>query len=110
MIIYCTIWAELSVLRPDEQKVLKGGGRLNKYGGRRKKWDLEIISYLMFIYRAGAGLSDGFQTQTGVMGLHPPRPDTLGTELVTDEDIRINYFWRTHIGMPTLKSVHTRKI
>lgn len=35
---------------------------------------------------------DGVQTQPGVMGLHTAWPDTPGTGLVTDEDMRIDSF------------------
>lgn len=35
--------------------------------------------------------------QPGVMGLHTPWPDTPGTQLVTDEDMRRDSFWPTQI-------------
>lgn len=40
------------------------------------------------------------------MGLHTPRPDTPGTELVTDEDMRIDSFWPTQIVFAILHKLH----
>lgn len=78
-----------------KQRVKHGKGIKDKTScldKKRRGGRLEIISYLVFIYRAGAWSLDGVHMQLNAMGIHATWPDTLGRELVTDEDMSIYSF------------------
>lgn len=68
------------------------------YGGRREREKKRGSGnhFLLSVYIHSKCWSlDGVQTQRSVVGLHTPWPDTPGTQLVTDEDMR-NIFFLTH--------------
>lgn len=83
-------WAESVKLGRDKTSILDEEEKKTGGSGNHFLLDVYIQSRCWFW--------DGVQTQPGVMGIHTPLPDTPGTELVTDEDMRIDSFWPTQKG------------
>lgn len=64
---------------------MKGGEKKNAGSGNHFLPGVYIQSWCCSL--------DGVQTQAGVMGIRTPWPDTPGTELVTDEDLMLFFFF-----------------
>lgn len=78
-------WVESVKLGNDEISILDKGKKMGS--GNHFLHGVYIQSHCWSL--------DGVQSRPGVMGIHTPWPDTPGTELVTDEDMRIDSFWPT---------------